>query len=372
MLSYILHSIGIIIYGTLYAIKSFFFSTSLFIISGLLFWAFLIWLLKQFKTLNITNKHIIITGGSKGLGLEFAKICFKKGAKVTIIARNKEDLINAKKQILESASSVFSSVSSVFEADKVGFQEADVTNEKEIKEAIENAAKEKGGIDWIVCNAGKARTGFVTSLKPEVFKEQMDVNYLGTVNTTLAALPYLLPPVNQQKEKKENKDNKETKSLTQPTIEKRIICVSSAMGLCAFAGYSPYAPTKWAVRGFCEGLRNELQPYKIGVHIFYASSMDTPGYKEENKEKPLITQRIEQGTVFTASQAANHLFNGIRREEMSITSEVLIDLLRMTVSGISSFNNFPLQLLFSPILPFISFYVKNHWDALVTRFYNQK
>jgi len=283
---------------------------------------------------------------------------------VTIIARNKDTLISAKNQILQSSG--FGSSSSIVADDTVGFEVADVCKEAELKEAIKKACEERGNVDWIVCNAGEAKTGLITSLEPKVFKEQMDLNYQGVVNTTLTALPYLLPSAQA---KTETKPTTPTKPSHLPN--KKVIIVSSAMGLVSFAGYLPYAPTKWALRGFAEGLRHELVPYNIGVHIFYASAMDTPGYKQENIGKPLITKRIEQGALFSPQQAAQHLFDGIRRNEMGITSEYLMEFLRMSIAGISPANNFPLQLLLTPFTPLISAYVKNEWDSLIKRFHNE-
>lgn len=53
------------------------------------------------------------------------------------------------------------------------------------------------------------------------------------------------------------------------------------MGLLGFAGYSAYAPTKFALRGLADCLRNELKQYGIGVHIFFPGNIDSPGFENE-------------------------------------------------------------------------------------------
>jgi 3-dehydrosphinganine reductase len=54
-------------------------------------------------------------------------------------------------------------------------------------------------------------------------------------------------------------------------------------------GYSSYAPTKFALRGLADSLRNELCGTGVGVSIFYPSNMATPGFEQENRTKPRET-----------------------------------------------------------------------------------
>lgn len=61
----------------------------------------------------------------------------------------------------------------------------------------------------------------------------------------------------------------------------KIVFVSSMAGLISFAGYSTYSPTKFALRGLADSLRNELKMYGIDVHIFLPGNIDSPGYVNE-------------------------------------------------------------------------------------------
>ena len=82
-------------------------------------------------------------------------------------------------------------------------------------------------------------------------------------------------------------------------IERRrgsIVGVSSAAGLVGVFGYTAYAPTKFAVRGFLETLRGELAPYGIHVGCSFPPDTDTPQLADENRYKPKETKAIS-GTI---------------------------------------------------------------------------
>ncbi len=73
----------------------------------------------------------------------------------------------------------------------------------------------------------------------------------------------------------------------------RIVFVSSILGLMSCIGYAQYCPSKYALRGLAESLRNEMVMFNIGVHIFYPSNIDTPGFVVENLTKPPVTVKLE-------------------------------------------------------------------------------
>ena len=67
------------------------------------------------------------------------------------------------------------------------------------------------------------------------------------------------------------------------------------------------------IAGLAETLRSELQLYDIGVHMFYAPTMTSPGYEEEERTKPDIQKKIEEGDEkMTPEQAAVALLKGER------------------------------------------------------------
>lgn len=90
-----------------------------------------------------------------------------------------------------------------------------------------------------------------------------------------------------------------------------ITFVSSTLGLMTIPGYASYVPGKHALRGLADMLRQEFLLYGIDVHIFFPPTMYTKGYENENKTKPKLTLKIEEGDEgLTAEQAADALFKG--------------------------------------------------------------
>lgn len=94
----------------------------------------------------------------------------------------------------------------------------------------------------------------------------------------------------------------------------RVVMVSSTLGLMGMIGYSQYSPTKFALRGLAECLRQELLPYGIKTSIYFVSTIKSPGYEKENLTKPNITKMIEDGDPSDPSPIAraNTLLKGIQ------------------------------------------------------------
>ena len=108
-------------------------------------------------------------------------------------------------------------------------------------------------------------------------------------------------------------------------IERRagsFVGVSSAAGLVGVFGYTAYAPTKFAVRGFLESLRGELLPYGIHVGCSFPPDTDTPQLADENQYKPKETKAIS-GTIkpLTAARVAKSIIEGIEKEHFAILTD---------------------------------------------------
>lgn len=102
------------------------------------------------KRANYIGKHVLITGGSQGLGREFAKIFAKMGAKVSILSRNSISLNNIKFEIEDSPE--INSKYNVF------ISHCDVRNEENLRDSIENCIKFNGPIDVLIPCAGSLMT----------------------------------------------------------------------------------------------------------------------------------------------------------------------------------------------------------------------
>ena len=124
---------------------------------------------------KLTNKVAVITGGSKGIGLETAKLFAQEGAKVVITGRDRDSLEKAK-------------VSIPFEVLAV---QGDVANLSDIDRLYSETADKYGKIDILFVNAGIAERVFVGEVSEEVFDRISNVNYKGAYFTVQKSLPYL-------------------------------------------------------------------------------------------------------------------------------------------------------------------------------------
>jgi short-subunit dehydrogenase len=89
-----------------------------------------------------------------------------------------------------------------------------------------------------------------------------------------------------------------------------IVAISSGAAAASFLGYSSYAPTKFAVRGFMDAIRNELLGTGVRCSIAYPPDTDTPGFEKENTTKPPECQRISPPEVHSASTVAQLILSG--------------------------------------------------------------
>ena len=85
-------------------------------------------------------------------------------------------------------------------------------------------------------------------------------------------------------------------------------------------GFAAYAPTKWAIRGFADCLRMEMQAYNVAVRIAYPPNMETPGYKVELERTPPEVQEIADAsgdTVYSPDVVARTIVKGSPLDELN-------------------------------------------------------
>lgn len=209
--------------------------------------------------MQLKNKTVVITGGSDGLGLALAKALVAKGALVKIIARDEIKLDQAAKQLGANAE---------------GFI-ADVSNWRE----VEQVAKKISSIDVLINNAGIWLEGDLEENSAEQISQAIDVNFKGVVFSTKAFLP----------------------SLRQSEAA-QIINISSTSGLRGRNGQAVYAASKFAVTGFTESLKVDLEKTKIRVAGFYPGGMSTQLFAKAGSPKDnadwMDTSKVAEIIVF--------------------------------------------------------------------------
>jgi len=227
--------------------------------------------------------HVIVTGGSSGIGLATARLLAERGAEVSLIARGRERLEAAAKELSAAA------------------RAADVADQAAVTRAVAELEEEQGEpCDVLISSAGLARPGRFLELPDEVFRQMIDVDYFGTLHALRAVVPGMVERGRGS-----------------------VVAVSSAAGLLGIYGYSAYGPAKFAVRGLMESLRAELTPCGVHVGVVFPPDVDTPQLAEENRWKPAETRAVG-GTIkpIPAEQVAQAIVKGIDRRTFVICPDL--------------------------------------------------
>lgn len=233
------------------------------------------------------GKFVFITGGSKGIGLETAKLIAKMGGNLCLVARNEENLKNAHQRCLESR---------VSQEQFVDFFACDTTYEQKFKPLMEEEIKKRGVPDYLISAVGMARPGYVQDFTTEDFRKIIEVNFFGQLIPMLTVLPYF-------RERKRG-------------YYANITSLLMVMGLI---GYTTYTPSKFALRGLIESMRHELKPDGIKFSMLLPPDTKTPGFDEENHTKPYECIEISKsGGLMTAEEVAVKFVKGILKEKYMI------------------------------------------------------
>ncbi|PWU11182.1 MAG: short-chain dehydrogenase [Terriglobia bacterium] len=230
--------------------------------------------------------HVLITGGSSGIGLELGRIAIRAGHNVTLVARRPGTLREAADSLANMA------------ADQAAVHtvSADVSRRAQAESAVHAAIARFGAPSHLITCAGAVVPGYFHELPVKTFEQLATVNYLGTLYTLKAAYPSM-----------------------RAAGSGRIGLVASAAALIGIFGYTAYAPTKYAVRGLGECLRAEARRDGITVTVAYPPDTDTPQLAEENSTKPLETMAITAGSgVWPAADVAQRIWDGMERGRFSV------------------------------------------------------
>lgn len=306
-------------------------------------------------SLSPNGKHCYITGGSSGLGKAIAMRLVQRGANITIVARRKQQLEETLKELKRNT---------ISKNQKCCYVVADVTIKNQAFSAIKEAKDIMSqSIDYVFCCAGSSTPGmFIHQISLDnVHESGMQLNYFGTLYTSQAAAADMIT------------DN--------PPRHGKIIMTCSTLGLLGFVGYSQYVPTKYAIRGLAECLRQELLPHHIDIHIYYVGTIYTPGFDAEQKTKPEITKIIE-GTVDSSNldssaspiNRADSLLDQLltKSPPFSIVSDWTTELFRWANLGIVPRNNLIVDDIMSPVINFIFPFIQRISDNQITKYFKSK
>lgn len=220
---------------------------------------------------------VVITGASAGVGRAIAAEFAKNGARLGLIARGKERLEDAKKE-MESLG-----------AEVVTFS-VDVSNAEQVEAAAALVEEKWGGIDVWVNNAMVGVLSPVKEMEAGEYQRVTEVTYLGQVYGTLAALKRMLP-----------------------RDKGSIVLVGSALAYRGIPLQSAYCGAKHAIMGFYDSLRTELLHDKSNVKVTTVQlpAMNTPQFewmrnKMPNRPRPMGTIYQPEAAARTVRYAAYH------------------------------------------------------------------
>lgn len=202
------------------------------------------------------GEHVIVTGGSSGIGLALAEEFAARGAVVSLLARG-QDRLDEASDALRAAGA------------KVHARSVDVTDPAALRAAVEELEAAAGPCTVLVTSAGQSRPGRFLEVSDDVFRTMIDVDYLGTLWAIRAVAPGMV-------------------ARGRGTV----VTIASTAALFGVYGYTAYGAAKYAVRGLTEALRAELLPHGVRVACVFPPDVDTPMLAGESQWKPPETDAI--------------------------------------------------------------------------------
>jgi short-subunit dehydrogenase len=232
---------------------------------------------------KIAGLRILITGASQGIGRALALAAAGRGAKVLAAARSAP--------LLEELSRESRPAGGALET-----VQADVTSADDRRRMVEAAMRHFGGLDVLVNNAGIGATGHFAEAAPERLRDIMEVNFFGLTETTRVFLP-----------------------LLRQGVTPAIMNISSILAKRAIPGRSEYSASKFAVQGFSEALRAELD--KDGIDVLVVC----PGLTQTNFSQNMIERnarmQLDHLRGMTSETVADEVLKSLERgrHDMNLT-----------------------------------------------------
>jgi NAD(P)-dependent dehydrogenase (short-subunit alcohol dehydrogenase family) len=195
------------------------------------------------RSRSFVGQSIVITGGSRGLGLEMARRWASEGARITICGRSEESLRRAVERLKR------------FGGDAMGVV-CDVRRREQVETFVETVVREFGGIDVLVNNAGVIQAGPIECMTLDDFETAMATHFWGPLYMIRAALPYL-------------------------TASRRagIVNIASIGGEISVPHLVPYSASKFALVALSDGLAAELRQFGIRVTTVCPGLMRTGSHR---------------------------------------------------------------------------------------------
>ena len=186
--------------------------------AGLAIWRAAAWR----SSYSFRDRSVVITGGSRGLGLEIARVLAREGASLTLIARDEDELARARATLEVTGAHVLP-------------LRCDIARFADVEQALRDVVEHYGRVDVLVNCAGVIQVGPMEHMALADYEAAMNVHFRGPLHTMLAALPYM-----------------------RHQHGGRIVNIASIGGKVPVPHLAPYAASKFALVGLSSSLRAEL------------------------------------------------------------------------------------------------------------------
>jgi NAD(P)-dependent dehydrogenase (short-subunit alcohol dehydrogenase family) len=248
---------------------------------------------------------VLITGGSRGLGLAIASRFARTHVRLVLAARKREELEKAQAQLLAEHTHLV--------PEDFYLVACDLAEPAECRRLVAEAIEHFGRIDVLINNAGIIEVGPVESQTTAAFDHAMQVNFFAALHITWAALPHL-----------------RTQQPLEGVRRAAIVNIASIGGKLAVPHMLPYSSAKFALVGFSEGLHAELRFKGIRVTTVCPGLMRTGGEAHAQFVGDLEFERRwfdfaakTPGLATTPQHAANKIYTAVEqgRAEVTITPQ---------------------------------------------------
>jgi len=221
---------------------------------------------------NVSDKVVLITGASSGIGKAAALAFARRGAAVVLAARRVEKLAETRDSILPFN-------------ERCMYVKADVTDEAQVAAMFDQAEERFGRVDILVNNAGRGLKAEVPDIAAQAWRSVIDTNLTSVFLCTREAV----------------------RRLKTRKARGHVITVCSIAGLFGAPTFSAYCASKHGVTGFCRAVRWELRRHGIRVSTIYPGRVDTEffnTYRQRPSRKRMLSPAdIAEHLVAVASQS---------------------------------------------------------------------
>lgn len=245
-------------------------------------------------SLSLEGAATLVTGASSGIGEATARAFAAQGAAVALVAR-RGDRLDALVGEIELSSG---------RAVKI---EADVSDRTQAEDAVAHAAAELGGLDVVVNNAGVMLLGPIVEAPVEEWEQMIEVNLLGLLYVSHAAIPHLLEAAQGERGVAD------------------LVNISSVAGRVARVGSGVYNATKHGIGAFSESLRQEVAGRQTRISLIEPGAVATELVDHNRPEvQDQIRQRLSDVERLQAPDIADAISYVVTRPAHVAINEVLV------------------------------------------------